>query len=446
MRRLPRGSRARGTVFVVTLVVVVAGVVGVPAVIGPGDGHHPEYAVDALVPERADSTGEPTVEPRNHSGVVLVDVAHFNRFDPEDVEPLLRTVTAAGWEVDLLELDEDLDRELAGADAFVVVNPGRRYTEAEAGRVEQFVDRGGRLLLLGEPTQAQLSGVGIVTRTGKMNPLSTQFGLEFGEAHLYNMVEHDGNHLNVFARPDGGAAVTDGVTRAALYTATAVQVREGRAVLYAGDGTRSARTDAAGSYPVAAVNGNVLAVGDSTFLRHGNYQVVDNERLVGNLVRFLLGGRGGQLLRSYPGLVSEDPSIHYTGPALLPAAQAVAEDVRTAGERPTLALNRRVGPDRTDVLVTTYGFLAQRGALGTGIRSATGSRVLVGRYESNATGVIVVRAPAEGYDLVIAADTPERARQAAGLLGDEGIGRYLVDDRTAIVRTSAAVRLVGGGG
>ena len=446
MRRLPRGSRPRATVFVVTLVVVVAGVVGVPAVIGPGDGDHPEYAVDALVPERADSTGEPTVEARNDTGVVLVDVAHFNRFDPEEIEPLLGAITRAGWEVDLLELDEDLDRELAAADAYVVVNPGRRYSEAEAGRVEQFVDRGGRLVLLGEPTQAQLSGVGIITRTGNMNPLSTRFGLEFGEAHLNNMAENDGNHLNVFARPDGAAAVTDGVARAALFTAAPLQVREGRAVLYAGDGTRSSRTDAAGPYPVAAVNGNVLAVGDSTFLRHGNYQVADNERLVGNLVRFLLGGRGGELLRSYPAMVGESPAIHYTGPALLPAAQAVAEDVRTDGGRPTLALNRRVGPDRTDVLVTTYGFLANRGPQGTGIRSATGSRVLVGRYESNATGVIVVRAPAEGYDLVIAADTPERARQAAGILGgDEGIGRYLVDDRTAIVRTTDAVRLVGGG-
>lgn len=445
MARLPRGSRARATVFVVTLVVVVAGVTGVPAVIGPDPSDHPEYAVDALVPERAESTGEPAIEPRETGGTVLIDVAHFNRFEPADIEPLLATITAAGYEVDLLELDEDLDRELAAADAFVVINPGRRYTEAEAARVEWFVDRGGRLALLGEPTQAELSGVGVVTRESRMSPLSARFGLDFGEAHLYSMEENDGNHLNIFAVPDGASALTEGVSRAALFTSTTIQVREGRAVLVAGESTRSVRTDATGRYAVAAVNGNVLAIGDATFLRHGNYQVVDNDRLVTNLVRFLIGGDRDLSLRDYPAFVSENPTIHYTGPAVLPAAQEIARDRRDDGEQPTLLLQRRPGPNRTDVLVTTFDFLGQRGGLGTGIR-AGGGRVLVAGYESNARGIIVARAPASGYDLIVAADTPARARQGAAMVVGGSIDDYLVSGRTAVFRTTDAVRVVTGDG
>lgn len=445
MARLPRGSRARGTVFVVTFVVVVAGVTGVPAVIGPDAGDHAEYDVEALVPERAESTGQPSVERGETGGVVLIDTAHFNRFDPAEIEPLLGAITAAGYEVDLLELDESLDRSLSDADAYVVIDPGRRYTEAEAARIETFVDRGGRLALLGEPTQSQLSGVGIVTRTSQMSPLSSRFGLEFGEAHLYNMRENDGNHLNVFASPDGPSTLGTEVSRAALYTATTVEVRDGRAVLYAGDGTRSARTDASGRYPVAAVNGNVLAIGDSTFLRHGNYQVVDNDRLVSNLVAFLIGGDRVHTLADYPAFVSENPTIHYTGPALLPGAQEIARDRRADGQQPTMLLQRRPGPNRTDVLVTTFEFLGNRGPQGTGIRGG-GGRVLVAGYESDARGIVVARAPTSGYDLIIAADTPERARQGAAMVVQGSIDDYLVTERTAVFRTSAAVRLVSGDG
>ncbi len=446
MSRLPRSSRARATAFVVTILVVVAGVSGAPALLGPPSSDTPEFAVDRLVPERAAAEGEVTVQRRNGTGVVLVDTAHFNRFEVDEVQPLIAAVTAAGYEVDLLEVDEDLDRSLSRADAYVVIDPGRRYTEAEAARVARFVDRGGRLLLAAEPTRSRIAGGlgGVAPVRNRMSPLAAEFGIEYGEAYLFNLADNDGNHLNVFAQPAGPSALTDGLGRTALYTATTVQAREGQTVLVAGEGTRSSRTDALGTYPVAAVNGNVLAVGDATFLRRGNYNVVDNERLLANVVGFLVDGEKARTVDGYRAFVADDPTVHYTGPGLLPAAQRVATDLRDAGVQPSLALRRQaVSPDRTDVLVTTFGFLAQRDGLDTGIQ-ATDRRVRVGTYGSEATGVIVVRAPDTGYDLVIAADTPERARQGAGLLAGGSIGDHLVDERTAIVRTGAAVRLVNG--
>ncbi|NIS29664.1 MAG: DUF4350 domain-containing protein, partial [Actinobacteria bacterium] len=66
-----------------------------------------------------------------------------------------------GYEVELLEARDDFDRELSRADAFVVIDPGVSYSDAEATRVEAFVDRGGRLLLVGEPTQAAIASFGL---------------------------------------------------------------------------------------------------------------------------------------------------------------------------------------------------------------------------------------------------------------------------------------------
>lgn len=443
MARLPRSSRIRATVFVATVVVVVvAATVGPGVLRGDAGAGAQAYDVDELVPERAPADGELAIERRNESGVVLVDLAHGNRLTPDELSPLFSTVTAAGYEIRRLGPNDDLDRALAGADAFVVADPGTAYSEGEARRVEAFTERGGRLLLVGEPTQGEQTGIAVVDRTNRLGSLASRFGFEFGEAYLYNMATNDGNHRNVFAGPAGASGVTSGVSRVALYTATTVQTRDGRTVLVAGEGTRSARTDATGPYPVAAVNGNALAIGDGTFLRRGNFNVVDNERWVSNVVRFLVSGTKADSLWTYPAVVGPEPAVHYTGPALLRAAQTLGADLHAAGQRSTLALRRQgVGPDRTDVLVTTFDFLARRGGLDTGI-TANDRRVRVAGYESNATGVIVVRAPASGYDLVVAADTPARARRGATLLVDGDLDRHRLTERTAVVRTDAALRLI----
>jgi hypothetical protein len=430
-------------VLILTVVVVVAAVS-----IGPGflprDGttETPEYAVDTLLPERVPAEGDPTIDRRDEPGVVLVDTAHSNRMDPGDIRPLLSTITAAGYEVDLLDRGDDLSQSLARADAFVVIDPAQAYRPAEAARVEQFVDRGGRLLLVGEPAQARIAGFNIAVQDGRLSSLASRFGFEFGEAYLYNMETNDGNHLNVFAEPDGASVVTSELSRTAFYTATTVQTRDGRPVLVAGPGVRSSRTDATGSYPIAAVDGDVLAIGDRTFLERGNFNVVDNERLVRNIVRFLVSGTKQQSLATYPSFIGTQPTVHYTGPALLPAAQLISNDLRSTGRSPKMAQTRRaVAPDRTDVLVTTFDYLAERGEQGTGVHT-TARRVQVAGYESNATGIIIVRAPAEGYDLVIAADTPRRAEQAASMLLLGNLHDDRINDRTAVVRTDAAVRLV----
>lgn len=443
MSRLPRGSRARASVLLVTIAVVVAGLTVGPVLLRSVDGPGRQaYDPGALVPERADSTGDISIEPREESGVVLVDLAHSNRVSPAEIEPLLSTISAAGYQVDLLESDESLHRSLARADAFVVIDPGFDYDEDEAARVEQFVERGGRLLLVGEPSQSSIASGGLRIQEGHLSSLASRFGVQFGEAYLYNMEANDGNHLHIFAEPTGGAAVTAGISRTALQTATTVRTQGGRPVLVASQGSRSSRTDAAGTYPVAAVDGNVLAIGDGTFLRRGNFNVVDNERLVGNVVRFLVSGEKAESLASYPSFLGDRPTIRYTGPALLPAAQLITSDLRSTGHQPRVGrAGRTVSPDRTDVLITTFDYLAERDIQGTGI-TATDRRVRVPGYESNATGIIVVRAPAEGFDLVIAADTPGRAESAASMLLLGNLRDDFIDDRTAVVRTEAAIRIV----
>ena len=440
MARLPRDSRTRAAVLVVTVIVVAAGVTAAPALLDVADepAETPEYAVGALVPEAAPSDGEISIEPREDGGVVLVDLAHRNRMEQAEIAPLLEAITDAGYRVDLLERRESLDDALARADAFVVIDPSASYSDEEAGRVEAFVDRGGRLLLIGEPTTLDLTGFALIERTNQLTTLSNRFGLEFGEAHLYNMQEYDGNHLNVFAEPAGSDRLTQGISRAAFYTATRITVNRGEPVLVATDRTRSARNDATGRYAIAAVNGDVLAIADGTFLRRGNFNVVDNERLVENVVDFLVSGDKEVWVGAYPTYISQEPTIHYTGPPLLDAAQDLAVSLRASGRDPTMALHRdAVSPDDTDILVTSFDYLDRHGQLGTGVR-VSGDQVAVNGYNSEWTGVMIVRAPARGYELVVVTDSPIRAQRAVGRLIDGTLRLHLLTDRTVVIRTGAA--------
>ena len=191
---------------------------------------------------------------------------------------------------------------------------------------------------------------------------------------------------------------------------------------------------------MAAVNGNVLALADGSFLTRGNYNVVDNEKLIRNVVRFLVSGEKRRSLAAYPTFVSADPTIRFTRPALADAAQELAVDLRAAGEEPMLTLRRGpVRPNRTDVLVTTFGYLKRHGSLETGVAVSDGDILSVRGYNSATQGLIVVRAPAEGYDLVIVADTPSRAERAVEMLADGTLREHLLNRRTAVVRTSGVV-------
>lgn len=437
-----RGKLLRLLVLVVTVAVVVAGsaALSYQNLSQPEETDYPEYAVSEIVPERQDSTGSVEVESTDRRGTVLIDSAHANRFAAEQIQPLVSAITAAGYRVEYLERDRALEDGLSGADAFVVIDPGTRYSTSEVDAVDSFVEDGGRVVMIGEPTRGQISAqlfsVTITSIRNRLGTLSSRFGIEFSEGYLYNMERSDGNFQNVLAQSSGGDSLVEGVDRTAFYTAASVQARDGSNLLVAVEGTRNARGDTPGTYPLAVRNGNVVAIGDSSFVEGGNYNVADNEQFLSNLVGFLTGASVTRDLLDYPHNVEREPTIRYTSASLLGPAQSVAEDVAPARGQPSLHLSESVSAEDTDVLITTFDYLRENEVFGTGI-DMRGERVSVPGFTADATGVVVVRAPEEGYDLVIAADTADRASRAASALST-GIEGVAISDRTAVIRTSAA--------
>ena len=176
-----------------------------------------------------------------------------------------------------------LGERLADADAFVTFRTD--YDEAELSAIEEFVDSGGRVIVATEPDAAfdQPGAVGLDSTL----EVTTEPG------YVYNMEENDLNYQRVYAEPTGGsgAALTEGVDRAVLPSATPVGTATGGGdVLRPIEGSELSTTRASTEAPLLVRSDGVVMVGDSDFLSPENAARADNDALIGNLADFLVAG------------------------------------------------------------------------------------------------------------------------------------------------------------
>ncbi len=153
-------------------------------------------------PGYEDITVAPTPHPgkftdvyREGEGMVIVDLAHGNNFTLAELNPLRLRLVSRGFDVEYLQKGEEakksvlqnLEEKLRLADALVVVLPVASYSEEEVKLVREFVEKGGKLLLIADPT-----------RPSNVNSLSSAVGLVFERGYLYHLTENEGNFRNIF--------------------------------------------------------------------------------------------------------------------------------------------------------------------------------------------------------------------------------------------------------
>lgn len=269
---------------------------------GPPSEYRPESVILQPIPAR----GSVQVDQSYHADgnttdrkVVLIDQA--SRVRQEEVRPLFLALTAAGHEVRYVS--GNLNESLQSADAYVRIDPGQSLSRGEIAGVRNFTENGGRVLLVAEPNRIEVS-VSLFTtsltivRTA-MVELAAEYGIVFGNRYLYDTTTNDGNFKNVLARPTNASTAPD-LGRVAFYTATRIDSRNGTVLLRTPPTTRLSDDGAARRYPIAVRTGNVLALGDGTFLHEGRHNVADNEAFVGYVVEFLVSGDRGQSADSEP--------------------------------------------------------------------------------------------------------------------------------------------------
>lgn len=279
-------------------------------------------------------------------GVMAFDTLHFNHFFPGEMEALLSKVSDRGYDInffgDLLALQllnsaervARLEEGLREADSLLIAPPILDYSEQEAQVVKRFVDKGGRVVLLGDPTRIQ-----------RVNQLATALGFIFEDDFLYNVVEHETNYRNVIFRDFAPHSVTSGLEQVVLYTSGSI-TGNAQPLMWGDSNTRSDAREAQLLSPmVLAADGQVVAVSDMTFIEPPYDRVLDNDRLLSNLADFLTTGERRFELEDFPFFFDATMAVSVTSPELLDLATSVSSFLTSGNRSATLEAFERPSVD-----------------------------------------------------------------------------------------------------
>ena len=244
------------------------------------------------IPSRSAASGKVLDSPggQEREGLLLVDAQHVNSFRENEIISLSSRVASRGYDVEFVgdfSAIEDpeqisprlqqLAAKLRRADSFAVILPQTPFSDAEAGLVERFVAKGGKLLLVSDPSRPQ-----------QINTLAERFGLDFQPDYLYNTVENDLNFRHIVVRDFQPDRLTAGLDAVTLYMAGSIR-SPGPGLAYIDANTKSSLLESAGDHsPIAwGDSRNVLAVADLSFMVPPQDSLLDNDRLVSNIADYL---------------------------------------------------------------------------------------------------------------------------------------------------------------
>lgn len=339
-------------------------------------------------------------------GTVLLDMAHENAYTPTELGSLLARITARGYGLEYLEEKEELGKKLRYADALVVIAPMEPFGPEEMALIRQFVEKGGRVVLVADPT-----------REMDMRGISTTLGVVFEDDYLYNLKENDGNFRNIYIKDFRENAITRGLGKIALYTASSVTSDGG--IAFTDENTFSSVLEGKrGLSPMAlTVDSRVLALGDLTFLIEPYDTVADNPRLISNIADFLTTAERVHRLPDFPyyfqkevDIITPDASLVKAGiklRAVMRDADIEARLVDTENtSRDTVLLGLYSDPVRASTYldprnVTIMGGKVKVGGIGVMETKETAFIALV--EDGGRTVLIILSGSAEGVEKAVEA-------------------------------------------
>jgi len=257
----------------------------------------------------------------NISEIVLIDLAHDNNFDVEELNVLMLRLISRDLAIKFFSVEDDLEEELLGeeeaeeadqgedalngekedgeeenleeaelgeeegkleeellvANAFIVVAPQEEFSSDEKETISEFVENGGKLLLIADPT-----------RHSQINSLSLDFGLIFEPDYLYNMKENEINYRNIFVTEFEENEITKSLEKIALYTTGSISSADG-GIAFVDQNTFSSLVETRKKLsPIAlAEESKVLAISDLTFMSEPYNGALDNNQLISNIADWL---------------------------------------------------------------------------------------------------------------------------------------------------------------
>ncbi len=252
--------------------------------------------------------------------VVVFDFAHDNNFKEAELNVLLSRLAVRGAKPEYLMPEDRLDRKLCRAQGFVVISPKKLFSNDEIRQVRHFVQTGGKLLLVTDPTRFETIFDQAGFPTGRrsdaavMNILSASFGIVFQDDFLYNMVHNAGTFHDIKLVDFADLPLTQGLEEVIFFAAHSITT-SGKPVIKADAETRSSLTERQGGLIVAALSNDdrVLGVSDWTFLTEPYSSQASNDRLISNIADFLVTGSREYTLADFPYFFGDHVDLRYAG-------------------------------------------------------------------------------------------------------------------------------------
>ncbi|MFN3975092.1 MAG: hypothetical protein ACK4K2_07480 [Dehalococcoidia bacterium] len=346
--------------------------------------------------------------PVQRPSVVLVDNAHTNLYDPQEVNVLFQRLAARGVQIDYLgrptpretfltraERLALLEEKTRFADAFLTLVPADAFTPEEVDTLKRFVGKGGRVLLVGDPH-----------RPSAVNSLATPFGITFGGDYLYNLKENGGNYQYVFFTRFASDPLTAGLQRITFFTAGSIAAPAPLVMADANTFSSTKERYETLAPVVKDATGQVVALADLTFLGEPFNAFTDNDGFIANLADFLAGGRRTFTLGDFPHFFKGDVDVVVGRDALLPQAL----QVRNLLARPErqVRIQEREDFSRDTVLLVLARDAAQvshyLAPAGVEIGPRTIATPLIPPVEREGTGLILLSVSGGRHTLVLLAE------------------------------------------
>jgi len=212
---------------------------------------------------------------------IYIDYAHKNAFEKEELSILVFELAARGQKVRYVESADSVESKYSEASAIIVVNPTKPFNDSELSAIRTMLDKGGKLVLIAEPTRARMSPV---------NSVAADFGILFGNGYLYDMNQSDGNYRDIIVTKFGGGPLTKGIGKMVLFTAAPIY-SNGHELAITANTTASSESEIKTNYsPMIFLDDKrVVAVGDFTFLKEPFCYSEDNYHFITNLAEYLAG-------------------------------------------------------------------------------------------------------------------------------------------------------------
>lgn len=206
--------------------------------------------------------------------IVLIDNSHKNAFSMDKVNLLLSKIVENGYSVRYS--GDNFSNSVKESKSIIVFSPRKGFSEDDIRSIRDLVDKGGRVLLVFDPSRGNSSTI---------NTLASNFRLVFASGYIYNMNENYGNYknipiyINTSIIPDAGKVV--------FFTSTFIYGGEG--IAFTSNDTYYSGSDMPDSFAVISKDRNIVAIGDQTFLEEPYCYIGDNHRLISWIADYLTG-------------------------------------------------------------------------------------------------------------------------------------------------------------